>query len=185
MQARRQLGWKCPECGLRFSARILDMTGFPNCPTCSVRMEAEWEAEYTRLKVTSVADVPELAAPWADDADPSLVTVVGDGMTWRRFRCPAGHHPRITPLSFLRRGCPSCRGNEARTARLEAVAADPAAHAMNREIASQWHIAKNGPLKLETNSPGSRRIVWWKSWEFGHSWQASPAEREGAAAALP
>lgn len=178
VKARREAAWKCPECGLRFSSRILDMTGYPSCPTCSVKRKAEWEAEYARLKVTPIADVPELAAAWADEANPRLITVAGGGMTLRRFRCPAGHHPRITPLSFLRGGCPSCRGNETRTARLEAVAADPAAHAMNREIASQWHLTKNGSLKLETISPGSRRIVWWKSWDCGHEWQATPAERE-------
>ena len=178
VKARRETIWRCPECDLRFSARTLDMVGYRSCPDCSVRKKAERDAEYARLKVTPVADVPELAEAWADDADPRLVTVAGHGMTLRRFRCPQGHHPRITPLSFLRSGCPSCRGNETRTSRLEAVAADPAAHAMNREIASQWHHVKNGNRKLGTISPGSRRTVWWESWECGHEWQAAPAERE-------
>src|SRR5699024_8409539 len=40
------------------------------------------------------------------------------------------------------------------------------------------HNVRNGTLKLETISPGSRRRVWWKSWECGHEWQATPAERE-------
>ncbi len=99
-------------------------------------------------------------------------------MTLRRFRCPQGHHPRVTPLTFLHSGCPSCRGNKTRTERLEAVADDPTSHAMNREIASQWHFEKNGKLKLETIPASSRRTVWWKSWECGHEWQATPAERE-------
>lgn len=178
VKARREVAWRCPECDLRFSARILDMVGYRSCPNCSARLKAEWDAEYARLKVTPIADVAELAEAWADDADPRQVTVAGEGMTLRHFRCPQGHHPRITPLSFLRHGCPSCRGNKTRTERLEAVAADPTLHAMNREVASQWHTAKNGNLRLESISPGSRRTVWWKSWECGHEWQATPAERE-------
>lgn len=140
--------------------------------------KVEWDDEYARLKVTAIADVPELAEAWADDADPRQITVAGGGMTLRRFRCPQGHYPRIPPLSFLRRGCPSCRGNKTRTERLEAVAADPTLHSMNPETASQWHRAKNGNLKLETISPSSRRTLWWTSWECGHEWQATPAERE-------
>lgn len=176
--ARREVGWRCPDCGLRFSARILDMIGCRSCPDCSARKEAEWHAEYERLKVTPIADVPELAEAWADEADPRQVTVAGHRMTLRRFRCPVGHHPRVTPMAYLRGGCSSCRGNETRTARLNAVAADPAAHSMNREIASQWDPTKNTGRKLETLSPGSRRTVWWKSWDCGHEWQATPAERE-------
>jgi hypothetical protein len=178
VKARRAVSWRCPECDLRFSARILDMVRRRSCPDCAAKRKAERDGEYARLRVTLVADVPELAKAWADDADPQKVTVVGGAMTLRRFRCPEGHQPRITPLSFLRQGCPSCRGNKTRTERLEAVAADPALHAMNREIASQWHDEKNGSLKLETISPGSRRTVWWKSWECGHEWRDTPAERE-------
>ncbi|MCK0113513.1 zinc-ribbon domain-containing protein [Ornithinimicrobium sp. F0845] len=178
VRARREVFWRCPECNLKFSARVLDMVGYASCPDCSVKRKAERDAEYARLTVTAVADVPELAEAWADDADPQQVTVAGGGMTLRRFRCPKGHHPRITPLSFLRSGCPSCRGNQTRRERLEAVAADPTSHAMNREIAAQWHPTRNGNLKLETISPGSRRTVWWRSWECGHEWQATPAERE-------
>lgn len=178
IKARREVSWRCPECDLQFSERILDMVNRPRCPDCAARRKAEWDAEYAHLKATPIADVPELAEAWADQADPQLVTVSGHGMTLRRFRCREGHHPRITPLSFLRNGCPSCRGNKTRTERLEAVAADPTAHAMNREIASQWHYEKNGAVKLETISPGSRRNVWWKSWECGHEWQATPAQRE-------
>lgn len=176
VKARREVFWRCPTCDLQFSQRVLDMTGRPSCPDCSARRQATWQAELAQWKVTPVADVPALAVAWADPADPRQVPVAGHNL--RRFRCPNGHHPRITPLSFLQYGCPSCRGNATRTARLEAVAADPAMHTMNREIASQWDHAKNHPLALETIPSGSRRAVWWRSWDCGHEWQATPAERE-------
>lgn len=176
VKARREVAWRCPECELQFVARVLDMTSMSACPDCSERRRVTWEAELAHWKVTPVAEVPELMQVWADEYDPRLVMVAEH--TVRRFRCPEGHHPRITPLSFLRSGCPSCRGNATRRERLEQVKADPETHAMNREIASQWHYSMNAPLQLETISAGSRRTLWWKNWECGHEWQATPAERE-------
>lgn len=176
VKARREAAWRCPECGLRFTARVLDMTSLPSCPDCFAKRETEWEAELARWAVTPVAAAPELAQAWADDVDPTQV-MLADHMV-RRFRCPQGHHPRVTPLSFLQSGCPSCRGNATRVERLEQVKVDPETHAMNREIASQWLDSKNSPMKLQTTSPGSRRTVWWKNWECGHEWRAIPAERE-------
>ncbi len=177
IRALRDAHWRCPECGHRFTERIRDMAQFPRCPVCAKKRAVEGAAERERLKVTPVSMVPELVAAWADEADPATVMLAGD-FTLRRFRCPVGHHPRITPLRFLRNGCPSCRGNQTRNERLEAVTADPDAHQMNREIAAQWHPDRNGRLPLEALSPGSRRQVWWLDPECGHEWQASPAERE-------
>lgn len=116
VKARREATWRCPDCRLRFTARILDMTSVRSCPDCSAKQQAEWEVEFAKWKVTPVAAVPELAQAWADDVNPARV-LVADHMI-RRFRCPQGHHPRITPLSFLRSGCPSCRGNATRVERL-------------------------------------------------------------------
>ena len=176
-RARREAHWKCPECGLGFIEKIYDMAASPSCPDCRAVRQAAWQAEHARYKRTPVSEVPELLAAWADEAHPSTVMVAGS-MALRRFRCPAGHHPRITPLSFLRSGCPSCRGNATRTQRLEAVAADPESHAMNREIAAQFHPTLNGKIRLEAISPESKRVLWWIDAECGHVWHASPRERE-------
>jgi ssDNA-binding Zn-finger/Zn-ribbon topoisomerase 1 len=177
VRARREAHWRCPDCDLRFTARIDDMVTVRECPDCEPRHRAERQAELDRYKDLTIADVPELLAAWADDADPSRVMVVG-GPQLQRFRCSEGHHPRLTPYSFLRSGCPSCRGNATRTARLDAVAADPAAHGLNPEIASQWHPTKNARIRLETISPGSRRLLWWREPSCGHEWQQTPADRE-------
>jgi hypothetical protein len=72
----------------------MDMTaGHHSCPDCKAIRDAEWDAEYERWKSTPVADVPELRAAWAAEADPQSVMVAGD---WRlrRFRCPAGPRTR-------------------------------------------------------------------------------------------
>ena len=175
VRARREVAWRCPECELRFHARVLDMTASPSCPDCSAKRQAAWASELARWKLTPVSSVPELASAWADDIPSSEVMVAANGV--HRFRCAQGHHPRITPLSFLRHGCPSCRGNATRSERLERVELAPETHSMNREVASQWHPDKNSPLRLETISASSRRTVWWKDWECGHEWQATPAHR--------
>ena len=121
--------------------------------------------------------MPELLAAWADEADPTTVPVAG-GYQLRRFRCPRGHHPRMTPLSYLRSGCPSCRGQKTLEERLASVEIDPSTHGMNPEIASQWHPTKNEKVRLTTVSPGSRRTFWWRDPVCGHEWQATPADRD-------
>lgn len=86
------------------------MAQAPSCPDCTAVREAEWEREHARYQVTPVSDIPELVAAWADDTDPATVMVAG-GWKLRRFRCPNGHQPQLSPLTYLRSGCPSCRGN--------------------------------------------------------------------------
>ena len=107
-------------------------------PKCMARLKAKWSAEYERFRHTPIADVPELLAAWADDDEPKTVMVVGRWPQLRRFRCPAGHHPRISPTSFLTAGCPHCRSAE--TAAKKHFLAD-----VSPEIASQWHPNRNGP----------------------------------------
>ena len=177
VRGTRNVAWRCPDCGHRFRARVVDMTAGARCPVCEPARAAAASAEYARLTRTPVSDFPELVTAWADDADPSTVMMAGD---WelRRFLCPQGHQPRMQPLRYLEAGCQACRGNETRVARLEAVAWDPEAHRMNREIASQWDPTRNGTMELEKLSPNSRRTVWWRDPDCGHQWQASPADRE-------
>ena len=179
-RATRAVNWQCPDCGVGFSARIRDMLLAADCPDCEPQRRAIREAERAaaarRHETTTISQVPELLAAWADEADPARTFLSGSNL--RRFRCPKGHHPRMTPLSFLRSGCPSCRGNTTRRERLEAVALDPDAHGINREVAAQWHPTKNGKTKLETLSPASRRVFWWREPSCGHEWQEGVSDRD-------
>ncbi|MFF9069726.1 zinc-ribbon domain-containing protein [Streptomyces sp. NPDC014891] len=177
VRARREVSWRCPDCGLRFTKRVLDMAGTCECPDCELKRRAEWQAEYERYEVTPVADIPELLAAWADEADPRMVTVAGSGPL-RRFRCPQGHHPRLSPHTYLSAGCPSCRAQDTRETRLAAAEADPTVYGMGAEIASQWHPSKNGRVQLAKTSPRSRKTVWWLDPDCGHEWQETPAQRD-------
>jgi hypothetical protein len=175
--AWREVHWRCPACDLRFARRTTEMASWPECPACEEKRRAAWQAEYERYQTTPVADVPQLASDWDDEADPRQVMVAGDHQL-RRFRCAQGHHPRIAPHTYLQSGCPSCRGAQTRKKRLEEVAADPTVAAMNPEIAAQWHPDKNGSTQLASVSPESRRTFWWRDPGCGHEWQSTPRDRQ-------
>lgn len=172
LRATRTCHWICPECRHPFPAKVVDMTaGRHACPVCGALRKAEWEKEYERWKTTPVADVPELAAAWADEADPRTVMVAGDWML-SRFRCPAGHHPRISPLTFLESGCPSCRGAETRKSQKNWLADTLP------EIAEQWHPTLNSKLSARDVVWDSKRTVWWLADCCGHEWEESPRSRD-------
>ncbi|MGV9267576.1 zinc-ribbon domain-containing protein [Kitasatospora sp. NPDC003701] len=175
--ARRELAWRCPDCALQFTARVSDMLHSRQCPGCEPERRAEWEAEYERLRETPVADIPELLEAWADDQDPRTVFVADHGPL-RRFRCPQGHHPRVSPHTYLRSGCPSCRGRETLSADLEVAGPAPAPFRIGPELASQWHPTRNGRVRLAKISPRSRRAVWWQDPDCGHEWQDTPEQRD-------
>lgn len=185
VKARREVFWRCPDCGAPFTARVSQMTGplgvRSACSACASRRDAESRAQVEELRGKSVADVPELLAAWADKADPRGVQILerGNLSGLYRFRCANGHHPRIGPLRYLDSGCPHCRGNQTREVNVAAAEWEPAAFAMNSEIASQWHPTRNGSVDLKKVSPRSRRTFWWQDSSCGHEWQETPYKRDG------
>ncbi|WP_395293165.1 zinc-ribbon domain-containing protein [Kitasatospora hibisci] len=177
VRGHREAAWRCPACGLRFRRKVLDMVHVRQCPDCEPRHRAAREAEYERHRVTPVAEVPELLAAWADEADPHTVTVVDDGPP-RRFRCPQGHHPRLAPRTYLKSGCPSCTGLATRAENQAIADTHRAGVRLNPEIAAQWHPELNGDTRPAKVSPGSRKAVWWQDPNCGHVWQDAPAGRD-------
>lgn len=120
--------------------------------------------------------MPVMAA-WADnDVDPATAPVIGFIGTGYRFRCPAGHHPRLAPLTFLP-GCPSCAAIASRTAEA-AEAAEFDEPRMSAEIATQWHPIRNGTIDPRPIPPMSRRKFWWSVEACEYEWEASLAGRE-------
>lgn len=176
-RARRVVAWRCPECSLSFTARVLDMTFKAACPDCEVKRKAAFDAEYKQLRTTPVFDVPILFAAWADEEDPRTVMVAGSFDRYQ-FRCPNGHGPRLSPHTYLDSGCPSCKSQATRAANRAAAEADPTSLRINPEIASQWHPTRNGKLRLAEISPESRRRVWWRDPNCGYEWQETTANRD-------
>ncbi|WP_344836198.1 zinc-ribbon domain-containing protein [Kribbella ginsengisoli] len=46
VSGRREVGWKCPVCDLRFNRRVDEMASLPSCPACEQERRAAWQAEY-------------------------------------------------------------------------------------------------------------------------------------------
>jgi hypothetical protein len=169
--ATRVVAWVCPACSHRFTCSIREMVERPQCPRCESERRAAWQNEYDALKKTVVADHPMLAAAWDDPADPRTVPIAG-GWELRRFKCPNGHHPRISPHTFLHSGCPHCRSAGTRkTSSSRALAEE------YPEVAAQWHPTLNGKLTPEDVVHNSKRSVWWRDAACGHEWKEAVRDR--------
>jgi hypothetical protein len=170
VRATRTCHWVCPECGLRFEAKVSAMTTRPKCPECYTRWSEEWDRQWALWKITAVADVPELAAAWAGDDDPRNVMVAGGSGL---FRCPMGHRVASSPLTFLESGCPICRGAETKAQPDKKWLAD-----ILPEIAAQWHPIRNKKLTTRNVVFDSTRTVWWRADCCGHEWQERVRDRD-------
>ncbi|MFE7065563.1 zinc-ribbon domain-containing protein [Microbacterium sp. NPDC057658] len=168
-RSRSGAQWTCPACDHEFTGTILDMARHPVCPQCAEMAAFVRTVERSVLATKTVFDVPDLLAAWADDADPRSVAAAGD-WTARQFICKDGHRARMSPESYLDGGCPSCRGNATRAARMQEGLT------LDSELASQWHPDLN-TVDIAKVGDNSKRRVWWRDPECGHEWEAQPRER--------
>ncbi|GEC74199.1 zinc-ribbon domain-containing protein [Microbacterium maritypicum] len=168
-RSRSAAQWTCPACDHGFTDTILDMARHPVCPQCAEMAAFVRMVERSVLATKTVFDVPELLSAWADDADPRSVAAAGD-WTARSFVCVEGHRARLSPERYLDGGCPSCRGNATRAARLQD------GPTLDSELSSQWHPDLN-MVDIAKVGDNSKRRVWWRDPECGHEWEAQPRER--------
>lgn len=168
-RSRSDAQWICPACDHGFTDAIQDMARRPVCPQCAEMAAFVRMVERSVLATKTVFDVPELLVAWADEVDPRNVPAAGD-WTARSFVCAEGHRARLSPETYFDDGCPSCRGNATRDARmLEGPMLDT-------EFASQWHSEFN-TVNIAKVGDNSKRRVWWRDPECGHEWEAQPRER--------
>jgi len=172
VRARTVVWWTCASCGEPFQAAVCNAPHEIDCPACTERGRAVRATEWERMKATPVAAVSELLAAWEDDADPAAVMVASGRL--HLFRCPEGHHPRVTPSTFLRSGCPHCQAAETRST----GRANHSIESHAPEIASQWHPTRNGNLELEQIGINSVRRVWWLDPVCGHEWEETVRNRD-------
>lgn len=171
MKANREAGWVCPE-GHRFTAPIRTMSESPGCGECADERRLADMVRIQAIAHLTISQVPELAESWDDPGhDPAEVMVledrplVGNGFRWK---CPAGHHPRLSISRWYLSGCDHCAAAKTRSSKAGVVQLEP-------EIANQY--AENNSTPLEKVTPGSARPRWWKDPVCGHEWEASPRER--------
>lgn len=172
-KARRKAHWKCPECEHSFVEQINRMER-PSCPNCSMLRSIAKKVWRASLGGLTAADVPELLDAWRDDTYEAHEVLVTEAHLLRptgfRFQCPQGHHPRMQPLTYLERGCPSCKGKTTREMNSGTVR-------LAVEVSSQYHPSRN-TKPIEKITRGSNQPVWWLDTVCGHEWMDSPASRE-------
>lgn len=111
--SRKKAWWTCPE-GHSFQGQIDQVVkGWARCPICREREEeqraiedAEFEEKYGSA---TVFDVMELLEAWDEPyIAPDFVPIVG---VYERFQflCPEGHKRVVSPETFLRQECPTCK----------------------------------------------------------------------------
>ncbi len=168
-RSRSDAHWTCPVCDHEFIDTVFDMARHPVCPRCAEVAAFVQTVERSVLATKTVFDMPELLAAWGDDADPRTIPAAGD-WTARQFVCAQGHRARLSPERYLDGGCPSCRSNATRAARMQEGLA------LDSEIASQWHPEFN-TVDIAKVGDNSKRRVWWRDPECGHEWEDQPRER--------
>ncbi|MDZ8160850.1 zinc-ribbon domain-containing protein [Microbacterium aquimaris] len=171
MKANREADWICPK-GHRFTAPIRTMSETPRCGECAEEARLSDMVRIQAIAHLTISQVSELAETWDDPAyDPAQVMVLDDRPTFGvgfRWKCPNGHHPRLSISRWYLHGCDHCAAAKTRSARAGVVNLEP-------EIANQY--AERNSTPIEKVTPGSSRPRWWKDPVCGHEWEASPRER--------
>lgn len=177
-RARRMLHWRCPT-GHRFSSSPVDLF---RCQECWDEEQRQWQIMWAELADKTVAEVPELAARWADVRDPTNVPMTSSDYYYQ-FRCEKGHGSKRRLSSVVPFSCPSCRAQATRRELEKTRDVGQGRDALqvtrlNPEIASQFHPEKNPKVRLATLSPNSRKPVWWRDAACGYEWRETPASRD-------
>ena len=176
-RSTKKVSWKCPYCHSAFEKEVCYMVGpyGPVCPKCRQEQIEKRKIEWEELHTTPVSDIPELLAAWDDDHDPSTIMVIpspsfGESKNYR-FKCPKGHHPRVEPFTYLKRGCPFCN-SKAVTHPNEGYIADEFP-----ELAEEWAPDGNGKNTPYNTRHYSKKIIRWKCLACGFEWSETPRNR--------
>lgn len=115
---------------------------------------------------------PHLATQWHPEKNgelgPEDVSPGSHRSVW--WRCRDGHAWRVAIRSRVNgSGCPVCAGSVV-------IPGINDLESMFPTLAMQWHPDKNGPLRPDRVTSGSKRKVWWRCIR-GHEWQASITSR--------
>ncbi len=172
--SQQKVWWKCPYGDdHEWEATPGSRTGKEKtgCPFC----------RGSRLSMTNslASKFPEIAAEWHPTKNgglqPEDIVAGSTEKVW--WKCPKGddHEWINTPgarTGHRKDGCPFCRGFRA--------SATNSVAALFPEIASEWHLSRNGELRPADVVAGSSQKVWWKcSKGPDHEWEACPAARTG------
>lgn len=158
--SKKKLWWICSE-GHTYqskpNSRIAGKTGCPYCSGRKVSIDNNLQSRF-----------PEIAKEWHPtkngDLLPNEVTFGSSKKIW--WLCSNGHtfNSSVNRRTSMMTNCPNCQGRKA--------GEDNNLSVVFPEIAKEWHPTKNGELKPENFTRGSKKKVWWLC-PKGHSYETT------------
>ena len=163
---KTDIWWRCKE-GHSFRNQIATQArNMKSCPYCSGRLPIPGETDLQTL-------YPQIASEWDYDKNfplkPSEVTAFSNRKVW--WKCEKGHeyYSLVSGRTAAQSGCPYCSGQKILSGFNDLKTLKP-------KIAAEWCYEKNGDLKPEMVSPGSRKNVWWIC-SKGHEYESKIESR--------
>ncbi len=162
--SNKRVWWKC-EKGHEWLAYIKTRNNGSGCPYCAGQRAISGYNDIATIN-------PKLAIEWNykrnGDLKPEDFTANSGKKVW--WRCAKGHEWQATVNDRSNGyGCPYCSGRYA-------IKGENDLGTINPKLAREWNYERNGNLKPEDFTVGSRQKVWWKC-DKGHEWQATIADR--------
>ena len=166
--SKKRVWWKCPkEEDHEWKASIDSRNRHRGCPFCT--------GNKVSVSNSLMVKKPKVAEQWHPtkngDLKPIDFTAGSDQKVW--WKCPKEEdHEWLAVIKSRSRGsgCPFCAGQKPSTKNNFAV--------LFPEICKEWHPTKNGALKPEHLTYGSKQKVWWKcKSNSDHYWESTVNNR--------
>ncbi|MHC5534693.1 zinc-ribbon domain-containing protein [Priestia megaterium] len=153
-----EVWWKCPE-GHEWKESIYNRSRQKKttCPNC-----------------TSLLTInPSLSKEWHPTKNGNLapkdVMPNSGKKVWWLGECNHEWDASIASRNHSGQGCPYCAGQK--------VHSGNSLVTLYPEIAKEWHPVKNGTLKAEAFTRGSKKKVWWQCSSCNNEWEAQIKDR--------
>ena len=162
----RKVWWLGSTCGHTWQAAISKRTKGSGCPYCS---GTKVLVGYNDFKTV----FPAVAEEWSDEKNdglkPETVTAFSNKKVWWKCKiCGLEWQSRISHRSYGR-GCPVCARFKACDGINDLVTERP-------DLAAEWDVKRNEPLKPNMVTPQSHQRVWWFG-TCGHRWEGTVYSR--------
>ena len=174
--SRNRVWWICRICRHEWISTVANRCQGKGCPACAGRTVVAGQNDLR-------SRFPEIARGWHPtkngDLTPAQVAPNHAKKVW--WQCEYGHAWQTTPNQRVSRrassnesGCPFCSGQSVLKGFNDLRSTHP-------DLADEWHPTKNGSLRPEDVTAGSRRKVWWRKQchpdQPEHEWMATIASR--------
>ena len=164
--SRKKVWWRCAR-GHSWQAVVKSRSQGAGCPICANREIIvglnDWASRF-----------PAVAMQWdavKNGCTPEQVRSDDRKRYW--WLCGKGHSWQATIRSRINtthaNGCPYCAGRRVLPGENDLKTQRP-------DIAAEWDVEKNAPLKPSDVTPGSNKRVFWRC-RLGHSYQSRIGDR--------